>query len=107
MAALQLEIEGEGSVPATEALLAIDGLEGSYTTEGEASKEAVLATIATIVGITGGTITIAEKLYAWYQHYRQQPSAQKLDKVLLLGRNGEKIVLADATVEQIKKILES
>ncbi|MFM7449390.1 MAG: hypothetical protein ACKO24_12430 [Leptolyngbyaceae cyanobacterium] len=107
MANLQLEIEGEGAVPATEDLLQIEGLSGTYAAETEAQREVALATIATIVAITTGTLTIAEKLYTWYQTYRRQQPKPKLDKVLLIGRNGEKLVLENATVEQIKRILDS
>lgn len=107
MADLQLEIEGGGAVPATEELLQIDGLSGTYETDGEDAKEAILATIATIVGITGGTIAIAEKLYAWYQNSRKEQPKPTVDKVLLIGRNGQKLVLENASVEQIKQLLDS
>ncbi|MEP0914160.1 hypothetical protein NDI45_24955 [Leptolyngbya sp. GB1-A1] len=107
MADLQLEIEGEGAVPATEELLEIDGLSGNYETEADTSKEGVLATIATIIGITVGTLEVAEKLYTWYQNSRRKKPKPTVDKVLLIGRNGQKLVLENASVEQIKKILDS
>ncbi len=107
MTTLQLEIEGKGAIPATEDLLQIEGLSGTYETEAEAQREVVLATIATIVAITAGTLTIAEKLYTWYQNYRRTQPKPELDKVLLIGRNGEKLVLENASIEQIKKILDS
>ncbi len=107
MADLQLEIEGEGAVPATEELLQIDGLSGNYEIEAEAQREGILATIATIIGITAGTLEIAEKLYTWYQNSRKKQPKPTVDKVLLIGRNGQKLVLENASIEQIKKILDS
>lgn len=107
MANLQLEIEGEGAVLATEELLQIEGLAGTYEAETETQREGILATIATIVAITAGTLEIAKQLYAWYQNYRRKQPKPKLDKVLLIGRNGQKLVLENATVEQIKQILDS
>lgn len=106
MTTLQLDIEGDGAISATEALLQIEGLTGTYETAGDDQKEGVLATIATIVGITAGTLTIAEKLYTWYQNGRRQQPKPLLDKVLIIGRNGEKLLLEQATVEQIKQILD-
>lgn len=107
MTTLQLEIEGDGAVPATEDLLQIEGLSGTYEAETAVQREAALATIATIVAITAGTLTIAEKLYTWYQNYRRKQPKPKLDKVLLIGRKGQKLVLENASVEQIKQILDS
>jgi hypothetical protein len=106
MADIQLEIEGSGAIQATEALTQIEGLSVSYETEGESSKETVLATIATIIGITAGTLEIAEKLYKWVQKYRQKEADSCIDKVLLVGRNGERILLLNASIEQIQKVLE-
>lgn len=60
---MQIEITGSGAITATEELLSISGLEGSYERITEVEREGTLATIATIVGILGGTITISEKLY--------------------------------------------
>jgi hypothetical protein len=107
MADIQLEIEGAGAIAATEELTQIEGLSVSYTTEGEASKEGVLATIATIIGIAAGTLEIAEKLYKWVQKYRQAKAESRIEKVLLIGRDGQRILLLNASIEQIQKVLES
>jgi hypothetical protein len=75
MADLQLEIEGPGAIPATEALLQIPGLTGSWEPASEEPQgEGVLTTIATIVAITAGILTIAEKLHQWYQQHLQASS---------------------------------
>ena len=106
---MQIEIQGQDAVQATEELLNIQGLEGSYETVDEVEREATLATIATIVGITAGTLTIAEKLYQWNQKYQkslQNSVGSKIEKVLIVAPNGRRLLLKDASVEQIQEILE-
>ncbi|MDC0832175.1 hypothetical protein POG22_04010 [Geitlerinema sp. CS-897] len=105
---MQLEIEGRGAVAATEELLAIEELEGSYEIPEEVEKAETLVTIATIVGIVSGTMTIAEKLYQWnkkYQNAQLNPTDPKIEKVMLVTPKG-RLLLKDASVEQIKEILE-
>jgi hypothetical protein len=107
MAEIQLAIEGEDAVAATEALLQIPGISGNYKVNANAQeREPVITTVATIVGIVGGTIAIAEQIRKWYQEYEQKKSGKKIDKVLIVGRNGRRLLLKDATVEEIRKILE-
>jgi hypothetical protein len=106
---MKIEIEGQDAVNATEELLAIEGLQGTYQSIDEIEREATLATIATIVGIVGGTLSIAEKLYQWNQKYQkslQEPAGAKIEKVMLIAPNGHRLLLKDATVEQIQEILE-
>ena len=103
---MKVEIQGQDAVEATKELLAIEGLEGSYETVSEVEREGTLATIATIVGITVGTMTIAEKLYQAKKRYFQDPAGPKIEKVLIVAPNGRRLLLKDATIEQIKEILE-
>ncbi|MEA5452328.1 hypothetical protein VB780_27390 [Leptolyngbya sp. CCNP1308] len=56
MADIQVAIAGTDAVAATEALLALEGISGTYTVDGETDKEGILITIATIVGLVGGTL---------------------------------------------------
>ncbi|MEA5617151.1 hypothetical protein VB711_04765 [Cronbergia sp. UHCC 0137] len=108
MAEIKFLIEGEDSIAATEELLAIEGITGDYTIDSEeARKEAVITTIATIVGLVGGTIAIAEQIRKWYQEYKQSQSGKKIAKVLIVGRNGRRLLLENATIEEIRQILES
>lgn len=107
---MQIEIQGQDAVKATEELLNIQGLEGSYETFDEVEREGILATIATIVGITAGTLTIAEKLFQWNQKYQkslQNPVGSKIEKVLIVAPSGNRLLLKDASVEQIQEILKS
>src|SRR5215813_5165762 len=108
VADLRIAVEGEGAVPATEALLQIPGLSGTWTTEAEARREPLtLATIATIVGIVGGALKIAEQIHKWYQEYRQAQAERKIDRVLIVGRPDQRLFLEGATVEDIRRLLDN
>ncbi len=59
MTVAQLAIAGEDAVAATEALLEIPGIWGNYSVSSDAAeREGVTATVATSVGIFGGTLTM-------------------------------------------------
>ena len=100
---IKFAIEGDAAIAATEELLTLAGIEGSYTVNEELQREAVLGTIASIAGIVSG----AEQIRKWYQEYKQGKSGKKIAKVLIVGRNGERLLLENATIEQIRKILEN
>ena len=107
MAEIQLAIAGEDAIAATEALLAIPGISGNYAVSADApEREGVIATVVTIVTI-GGAIPIAEQIRKWYQEYKAKQSGKRIEKVLIVGRNGRRILLEDATLEEIRQILES
>jgi hypothetical protein len=108
MAEIQLEVEGPGAVSATEDLLSIPGLSGHWSPAVEdLQREGILVTIATLVAITAGTLTIAEKIYGWHQKARQAKPSPSIEKAMLIGRNGERILLKNATIEQIRQILDA
>lgn len=107
MAEIKLAIEGPEAIAATEDLFQIPGLSGTWIVNEELRKEGTLATIATIVGITVGTMTIAEKLHGWYQKYQTPQPEIRIEKVLIVGSNGKRLLLKDATVKQIQEILEN
>jgi len=108
MANIQLAIEGQGAVEATESLLEIPEISGDWqpADEGEAERGLTLAAIATIVGIVGGTIAIAEQIRKWYQEWKKDKPGKKIDKVVMVGAGGERLLLEGATAEDIRKILE-
>ncbi len=60
MADLLIEVQGNDAIAATEELLVIPGITGTWETEGEAERKGITVTIATIVGIVGRTLAIAE-----------------------------------------------
>jgi hypothetical protein len=41
-----------------------------------------------------------------YKEYKQGKSGKKIEKVLIQGRNGRRLLLENATLEQIKQILD-
>ena len=103
---MKIEIQGQDAVKATEELLRIEGLEGSYETVSEVERGEPLTTIATIVSITVGTMTIAEKLYQLKKKYFQNPTGPKIEAVAFVDSNGNLLLLKDATKEQIQEVLE-
>lgn len=107
MSEIKFAIEGEGAIEATEELLTLEGIEGSFTVDEEVQREGVIATIASIVGIVSGTLAVAEQIRKWYQAYKDGKSGKKIAKVLIVGRNGDRLLLENATIEQIRKVLES
>lgn len=106
MSDIQLEIEGQGSITASEALIKIEGLSGSYEVEEGDSKELALSTVASIVGITAGSMTIGKHLYNWYQNYHKGEQDSRIEKVVLIDRKGKRVLMKNATLEQIQKVLE-
>lgn len=107
---MKVEIQGRDAIDATEELLKIEGLQGSYQTPGAVEREGTLVTIATIVGIVSGSLTVAEKLYEWnkkYQKSLENSAGARIEKVLIVAEDGRRLLLQDATIEQIKDILES
>jgi 2-C-methyl-D-erythritol 4-phosphate cytidylyltransferase len=102
MPALKLSIEGKDATVAVEKLFAIANLKGDWVIDSASKKEGSLAVIATIVGIIGGTMAIAEQLRKWYQEYKK-PN-KKLDVVLIA--DGVRLLLEDATLEDICVVLE-
>lgn len=69
-----------------------------------------VATIATIIGIVSATVTIAQKISEWYLSYRAakktDPTSPRIEKVLIVTDSGKRLLLKDASVEDIQKILE-
>jgi hypothetical protein len=107
MADIQLEIEGTGAITATEDLSRIEGLRVSYETEGETNKEGILGTIATIAAMTADTLEIATKLYEWFQKYRKKKPELRIEQAVIVDRTGQRILMANVTIDQLKKVLES
>ena len=106
MADIQVEIQGTDAIAASEELFSLTEISGNWQTVAETEKEAALVTIGAIVGIVGGTMAAAEQIRKWYQEYQQGKSGKKIYKVLLVGKNGQRLLLENATKEQIKQILD-
>lgn len=80
MSEVLIEVQGKDAIAATEELLAMPELSGSWEMEEDAEREGVITTIATIVGIVGGTLAIAEQIRKWYQSYKKGISGKKIEK---------------------------
>ena len=108
MANIHIEIQGQDAVSATEELLSTAGLSGDWQVlvKDKTKAEPTATTIATIVGIVGGTIAAAEQIRKWYEDYKKGKSGKKIEKVVIQGRSGRRLLLEDATLEQIKEILD-
>jgi hypothetical protein len=103
---MQIEIQGRDAIKVAQDIIATEGVRGSYEVISEVEKEGTLATIATIIGITTGAMTIAEKLYELNKKSVNSPESVKIERVLLVGKNGDRLLLKDATLEQLQRLLE-
>lgn len=114
---MPIEIQGQDAISVAQEILSTEGVQGSYEVVGEREKEeGTLATIATIIGITTGAMTIAEKLYDLKKKSPSSPESVKIEGVLLVSKNGApagisaeggvRLLLKDATLEQLQKLLE-
>jgi hypothetical protein len=83
----------------------MEGVQGSYEVISEVEREGTLATIATIIGIISGTIAIAEK-YQLKRKMLDSPETPKIERVLIVSKNGDRLLRKDATLEQLQKLLE-
>jgi inorganic pyrophosphatase len=108
MADIIFEIQGQDAVAATEELLSNSGLTGDWkvAVEDKRTEEPVTTTVATIVGIVGGTLAIAEQIRKWYEEYKKGKAGKTIKAVMIVGRNRQHLWLENATIEQIQKILE-
>ena len=68
MGNIQLAVEGQDAIEATKSLMAIPELSGEWQPVGRQNRAVTLATIATIVGIVGGTLKVADQIHKWYKH---------------------------------------
>ncbi|MFY7933837.1 MAG: hypothetical protein ACOVO7_14740 [Microcystis aeruginosa] len=97
---MQIEIEGLDAIKVAQDILEMEGVQGSYEVISEEEKEGTLATIATIIGIISGTIAIAEKLYQLKRKMLDSPETPKSERVLIVSKNADRLLLKDATLEQ-------
>ena len=106
MQPLQIAIEGPGAVDAAKALTDIPNLSGDRQTPDGTQREGVMAVIATIVGIAGGTPAAAEQIRKWYRERKKTNSGKTITKAVLVGKD-KRVLLEKATIEDIQAVLES
>lgn len=106
---MRIEIVGRASSEATNDLLAIEGVDGSVENTGTKYREGVFVTVATIVAITSGTLTIADKIYAWYQKWKsdKEKNNESINRVVLIASNDSRILLGSASIEEVKELFDS
>jgi hypothetical protein len=103
MSEIQIAIASEEAPQAADALMKIAGISGNY--EVLTQREGTLATIATIVGIVGGTVALAEQIRKWYQEWKQKDSNKRFDVEFFHPETGRRIYMEDATIEDITELL--
>ncbi len=97
---IKFAIEGTAAAEAAEDLLNIDGLSGEYALDPEVRRDGGLTVVATVVGIVGGAMAIAEQIRQWYAAYKARQTAsnvKKIEKVLIVTPKG-RFLLEDATI---------
>lgn len=104
MTEVKVSLEGEEVDIAAEKLFETTGLQGNWeVAKGSVpTKEGTLAVIATVIGIVGGTVAVAEQIRKWYQEYKK---SKKTFTVVLVA-DDVRLVLEDATREDICALLE-
>ena len=107
MAEIELSIEGQGALEATQELVEIPGLTGIWYPDGDTdpSKDVMMTTIVTIVGIAGGAMGIAEQIRKWYQEWKKGKEGKTIKKVTLRAPDSSQIILEEITTEQIVNVL--
>lgn len=104
MSEIQFEIQGEEAVEAAEALSQIDGLSAEWQPAADApTRELTLATVVTVLTIAKTSLEIAKLVHDWYARRKQQG---RIEKVIIKARNGKRITLEKASIEDIRKTLE-
>lgn len=105
MADIQIEIQGQDAIAAAQDLFSNCGLNGNYEIVEEVPQEGTVSAIATVIGIVGTASAAAEQIRKWYQDYKQGKSGKKIEKVLIVGRKGQRLLLDTSTPEQIQQSL--
>ena len=105
MKQLQVIIEGPDTTEATEALITLSGITAEWQPADTGLEKGGLATIATIIGIVGGSMAVAEQIRKWYQEWKKGKSGKNIEKVVLIS-GSKHLLLEDATKEQIKEVLD-
>lgn len=103
MATFKLIIEGQNADEATKDLLNISGLNVEYEKAEKNKKVVEIATIATIVCITGSIMTIAEQIFNWYQRWEKN----KINKVIIVLNDDKRLLFENASINEIEEILKN
>jgi hypothetical protein len=106
MAAIKIVFEGMDAEVAADALVNLPEVTGTWSRPEEPQRNA-LTTIAAVIGITSGTLSIATNLKKWYDDY-QGAEATKIENVVMItpSRSRRLLVDEDTTREEILEFLQ-
>lgn len=112
MPAIRLIVEGEHAVEASANLKEIEGLTVTVEPVVEEHKELALATVVSITAIAAGavnivanSVTIADKFITWYRDWNKGKDEKRIEKVIIEGPDGTRVLMENATPEDIAAIL--
>ena len=105
MPAIRLIVEGEHAVEASENLKEIEGLTATVEPIVEEHKEIALATVVSITAIAVGAVTIADKFITWYRDWKKGKDEKRIEKVIIEGPDGTRVLMENATPEDVAAIL--
>ena len=105
MPAIRLIVEGEHAVEASENLKGIEGLTATVEPIVKEHRELALATVVSIVAIAAGTVNVADKLIVWYRDWNKGKDEKRIEKVIIVGLDGTRVLMENATPEDIAAIL--
>jgi hypothetical protein len=78
MADIQVEIQGQDAVAATEELFSTSGLEGNWETEGEAEREGTLVTIVLLLPLSARPWLLLNKFASGTRNIKKVNLAKRL-----------------------------
>ncbi|MBI4747504.1 MAG: hypothetical protein HY774_03405 [Acidobacteria bacterium] len=105
MPAIRLIVEGEHAVDASRNLQEIQELTATVEPIVEEHKEIALATIVSIVAMTAGAVTVADKLIIWYRDWKKGKDEKRIEKVIIEGPDGTRVLMENAKPEDVAAIL--
>ena len=107
MDAIKLAIEGSGALEASNELLQLNDLNAEIEPKSEKERAVDPATIINIVSIAVSSTAIAVQIIDWYKTWQNGKNQKTIDKAVLVGKNGQRVLLKNATAQQISEVLNS
>ncbi len=109
--AARLLIEGASAVDAVEDLARTPGIELRWSAPAADEPEKIVITlsvIATIVGIVGGTATIADQISRWWQRWKDRsgPDEGRAVEKVVIEIDERRILLGALTDEEVARLLD-
>jgi hypothetical protein len=106
MTNISIVFEGVQAEVAATALVSLPDVEGTWTVSQDQTRNA-LTTIAAVIGIASGTLSIATNLKKWYDDY-QGAETNKIENVVMItpSRSQRLLVDEDTTREEILAFLQ-